>query len=251
VVAATIAVCLAGLVGWAIFGAVQGKRAEKLWAEACREADSGELLAAVKLFRQVADKYGGTELGNQARGEVTKLKRAIVAREYNKAEQKFQDRPRETDAAIAAIQAARERLEQMLPGYPFVHEQEKVRVKNVHTRYTKAAINDWNRSVHNKIEGFCSRMQYGKALEAAEAFREKWPESERARKVASSANVQVHQFARKKFEKICEEVDELRAEGKHTEAGNLLGKVIRNFGIRKYVKEAQEKIKSEIEPEQQ
>jgi phage shock protein A len=126
-----------------------------------------------------------------------------------------------------------------LPNSDLVDEQARVRLRNVRTRYTAAAIRDWNQNAQPKIQSFYGRMQYGKALEEAQAFRRKWPESEKIQTTVTKVIIEINQRAQEKFDEIMKKVRQLRAEGKRTEADDWLGRIIRNFGIPKYVELAE------------
>jgi hypothetical protein len=240
-----IAAALCAIVGFWVWSSIRSRRrlqeAAALWNRGRVELAKKETrYDALQTFRELARQYPDTPHGRTAASEgIEKAEAAVVADAYGAAEATFKDRPREKEAAIAAITAARERLRLQLPNSDLVDEQARVRLRNVRTRYTAAAIRDWNQNAQPKIQSFYGRMQYGKALEEAQAFRRKWPESEKIQTTVTKVIIEINQRAQEKFDEIMKKVRQLRAEGKRTEADDWLGRIIRNFGIPKYVELAE------------
>ena len=219
----------------------QEKEAAALWDEARTQFAHKETRGdALRTFEKLARQYKNTTYGKRARTEeIPKAKKAIVGDVYSEAETKFKDRPRDTGEAIAAIKEAAEKLKLRFPDFPLVRQQKEVRIQNVHTRHDKAARREWN-EVYIEINRYCTpkRNQYGKALAAARDFAEKWPEAKKEVDAANSVATQVKQRAEKRFSEIMKQVDGLRTMDP-AGAKYLLGRIIRNFGIPKYVEQAQ------------
>jgi len=244
-VATAIVAGLGAIILYSVMSHLRGRKAEKLWNEACLLANNNEtLLEALKKFEDLAREYPGTKEGRDARAKgIPTMKKKIVGRAYNEAEEKFKDRPRATGEAIAAIRAARGKLERIFPGFPLIAQQERIRINNVRVRYDRAAIRDWNKNALEQIEGFRRRMQYGKALQAAQDVATKWPESEKIQQAVDKKKVEINQSAQKKFDKIMQDVDEYIRDRRPAKAQEALQKIINNFGIRKYVDQAGQKLK--------
>ncbi len=244
-VATAIAAGLGAIVLYSVMSHLRGRKAQELWDDACLLANNSEtLFEALKKFEELADEYPSTKEGKDARTQgIPTMKKKIVGREYNAAEQEFKDKPQATGEAIAALKAARERLERMLPGLPLIAQQERIRINNVRVRYDRAAIQDWNKKALEQIEGFRGRMQYGKALQAVQDFAKKWPESEKIQQAVDRKKVDINQSAQKKFDRIMEDVDGYIKDRRPAKAQEELKKIIRNFGIQKYVDQAGQKLK--------
>ncbi len=245
---------VAGLAAAVIFFALTSARSKKdeasaieLWNQGCAQQQKAETrINALDTFKKLVTEYGDTTRGEYAKSKrvVAETKNLILNDLYSAAGEKYRDKPRQSAQAIAAIKAAREKLERIIPDFPLVEQQEKVRIKNIHTRYTRAAIHDWNTSVLTSISGYCRRMQFGNALTMARKYEEEWSESEKAKEAANIGVTEINRLAREKLKKIMSEVDQLMEENKRAQAEGLLDEIIRNFGIPELVDQAKQKLKT-------
>lgn len=246
--ATAIVTALSGIVLWYVFDAINTGQANKdalvLWNRANIEVAKTETLRhALRTFQELAKHYPKTEYGKKARTEaVRKTMTRIIITDFDKAEIRSEKSLRDTGRAVAEIKAAEARLLNEFGKLPLIESQSRVRIKNVSTRYRRAANEEWKGSVLLRIESCYQRNQYGQALATATAFAKKWPEAPKYVAAAQSVIKQVEKLAETAYEKAKARADELAAAGNIPEAKEIFERIIRNYGIDKYVTQAQEEI---------
>jgi len=254
----TITVIAAGLCAVILFFVLQSIRTERrgsearvLWDEACELAESTDtLVKALKRFEELAEDYPDTPDGQRAKTEaIGRIKESIVNSKYAEAVLKLRGQPGEMGAARAAIEAAREELEELFPDLGFVQEKEKEVMKNLQEHYDAAAVKDWNNNGLKDVQRAIDRMQFTKAIETAQGYAKKWPRSDAVQAVVDRNILKINPLAKKKFDEIMAEVDRLVARGRRGEAEEELGRIIRSFGteFQEYVDKARAK-QGEIGP---
>ncbi|MFW6157785.1 MAG: serine/threonine protein kinase [Planctomycetota bacterium] len=249
-----IVAALAGITLFAILSSARAsqrkKDSEKLWTQAVAIIEAGnptidELKTAVEAMQTLAADYRDLLHGQQARDRgLETARRRFVQVVYDRAERKYP--PQELANVRSALRAAHEKLEAVpqLEGYGPVDDQLDQRLENARVRYHNAATKDWEERVRKKVRAFnrSNRMQYGKAIEETQQFKERWSESPYHTKLADEMIAKTRELADERFEEILKKVNDYVGEGRTRDAEDLLRQVVKNFGIEQYVDRARQKL---------
>ncbi len=254
-VATGIATALCAIVLWGILDYYQTTKANKkalaLFNSASIEGAKSETLRdALRTLQDLATHYPKTIYGKDAKAKwIDRTKTAIIAHEFEKAGIKAEKSKRDTDKAVAEFKATEAALLSEFSDAEsttsFIKRQTQIHIENFFTRYHRAARREWKTSTFNNIQGCCRRDQYGQAIAAAKAFAKKWPKAPERVAAAQDCIKQAEGLAEEAYNKAKAEADELAKTGKADKILQAIGifeRIMRNYGIEKYVKQAEEEI---------
>jgi outer membrane protein assembly factor BamD (BamD/ComL family) len=245
VLIATIAASLiVTLVAFGIYNSMRSGRREneaevihREAMEAYRTAD--KRLEALRLFQRLANEFPDTEYGKKAKtGNVSVARDAVVNDALAAAYRPFEADPRQREAALAAVIAARSQIEGVVGSYPGLDKLEQNYKQRVQLAYEQAAAKAWREKFRPEIESLVRSMHYGQALAKAREYNKDWPGCEYARKAMQSSVKSIETWAKDRFEKLMKEAEAAQSQGLKKKAQEILDKIIRNFGIPEYVEKA-------------
>ncbi|MFO7898961.1 MAG: protein kinase [Planctomycetota bacterium] len=253
-VGTVIVAALAGITLFTVLSSTRARRrkkeSEELWTKAVAIIDAenptlDELKTAVEAMQTLASDYTDLLHGQQARDRgLETTRRRLVQVVYDRAERKYP--PQELANVRSALRAAHEKLEAMpqLEGFGPVADQLDQRLENARARYHNAATEDWEERVRKKVRAFnrSNRMQYGKAIEEIQQFKDRWSESPYHTNLADDMIEKTRELADERFKEIMKDVGKYVREGRPRDAEDLLRQVVKNFGIEQYVEQARQKL---------